>query len=238
MSALVLLVALIVIPLTAVGAEAEVELEAVTMNLEDKASLQSGARTFVNYCLGCHSAGFSRYGRVASDLGIPEDLVEENFIFDENTGIGDLMHSAMPVEQSKSWFGVAPPDLSLVAKVRSPEWLYGYLTGFYLDASRPTGVNNRVFANVAMPNVLAELQGEQLPCEDEACSATVHVEGTGSLSPEAFDDLVYDLVNFLYYLGEPARLEREKIGGYVLFFLAFLFVFVYMLNREYWKDIH
>ncbi|MDC0598507.1 cytochrome b N-terminal domain-containing protein [Gammaproteobacteria bacterium] len=232
-----LIVALIFIPLTVVGAEADVELEHVEMNLENKASLQSGLQTFVNYCMGCHSAQYARYQRVADDLGISEELMMENIVFNPDTSFGDLMVSAMP-ETAENWFGVAPPDLTLVARSRSPEWLNGYLKGFYLDESRPFGVNNRVFENVAMPNVLAGLQGDQLPCEEDHCVETIHVDGTGSLSAEEFDKVVYDLVNFLYYLGEPARLDREKIGALVLFFLAFLFVLVFMLNREYWKDIH
>ncbi len=233
--ALVLLVVLVVGPLKAVAAEAGVELEHVEMDLEDTPSLQSGLQTFVNYCMGCHSLGYSRYQRVADDLNIPEDLMRENIIFDPDTDIGSLMVSSMP-ETSQNWFGVAPPDLSLVSRVRSPEWLYGYLRGFYLDSSRPFGVNNKVFANVGMPNVLQELQGDQ-SCEVGHCDELHHVEGTGVLSEEAFDKVVYDLVNFLYYVGEPSRLDRERIGGFVLFFLAFLFVFAYMLNREYWKDI-
>jgi len=234
--ALGLLIALTIVPLTVVGAEAEVELEEVEMNLEDTVSLQSGLQTFMNYCMGCHSLGYSRYQRVAEDLNIPEDIMLESVVFNPETNIGDLMISAMP-ETAENWFGVAPPDLSLVARVRQPEWLYGYLTGFYLDSSRPFGVNNRVFANVGMPNVLAELQGDQV-CDDlEHCEELHHVDGTGALSEAEFEEVVYDLVNFLYYAGEPSRLDRERIGGFVLFFLAFLFVFVYMLNREYWKDV-
>jgi Cytochrome b subunit of the bc complex len=235
--AVVLLVVLTWVPLKAVGAESEVELEPFTVNLEDKAGLQEGASTFINYCMGCHGARFSRYNRVAADLGIPESLMEEYLVFNPEASIGDLMESAMPKEEAKNWFGVAPPDLTLVARVRSPEWLYNYLKGFYLDPSRPFGVNNTVFKNVGMPNVLESLQGQQT-CADAACTHLNKVEGTGSLSEEEFDKLVTNLVNFLTYLGEPARLHRETIGGYVLFFLAFLFVFVYMLNREYWKDVH
>jgi len=235
---LFLIAGLITLPLYVVGAETEIELSHFEVNLEDKASLQSGAATFINNCMGCHSAGFSRYQRVASDLDIPEDLMKDYLVLDADTNIGDLMVSAMPIEASKSWFGAAPPDLSLVARVRTPEWLYGYLKGFYLDASRPFGVNNRVFENVAMPNVLGNLQGDQIPCTTEGCSETIHVEGTGSLTAEEFDKQVYDLVNFLTYLGEPALMHRKTIGAYVLFFLAFLFVFAFMLNREYWKDVH
>jgi ubiquinol-cytochrome c reductase cytochrome b subunit len=234
---LALIVGFIFVPLKVVGAEAEVELEHVEMNLEDKASLQSGARTFMNYCMGCHSAQYSRYNRVAEDLGIPEELMMENLVFDPDASFGDLMVSSMPSE-SENWFGVAPPDLTLAARARSPEWLYGYLKGFYLDDSRPFGVNNRVYENVAMPNALGSLQGDQMPCHEEHCIDTIHVEGTGTLNAEEFDVVVYDLVNFLYYLGEPSRLDRERMGIFVLLFLAFLLVFVAMLNREYWKDIH
>src|SRR5690606_38802174 len=130
---------------------------------------------------------FSRYQRVAEDLGIPAEVMEELLIFDPDTSIGDLMESAMPAEASKNWFGAAPPDLTLVARVRGPEWLYGYLTGFYLDPARPFGVNNRVFENVGMPNALGVLQGDQLPCVEEHCTHTVHVEGTGSLDEQEFD---------------------------------------------------
>jgi len=234
---LLLIAGLTFLPLKAVGAESSVALEPFDVNLKDKASLQSGAAIFINYCMGCHGAQYSRYNRVASDLGIPEELMEEFLIFDTDASIGDLMTTAMPAEQAKNWYGVAPPDLTLVARVRSPDWLYGYLQGFYLDTARPFGVNNTVFQNVGMPNVLADLQGEQR-CASDDCTDLLHVDGTGTLSEEEFDKVVYDLVNFMTYLGEPARMHRERIGTYVLFFLAFLLVFVFMLNREYWKDIH
>jgi len=234
---LALFVGLIWMPLTAVGAEADMELEPFHVDLDNTAGLQSGASTFINYCMGCHSAAYSRYQRVASDLKIPDALMKEYLIFNPDASIGDLMISSMPEESAKSWFGAAPPDLTLVARVRGPEWLYGYFKGFYVDGSRPFGVNNTVFNNVGMPNILGKLQGDQA-CSDQSCAHLVPVEGTGTLSEEEFDQVVTDLVNFLTYLGEPARLHRETIGGYVLFFLAFLFVFAYMLNREYWKDIH
>ena len=235
--ALVLIAGLTVLPLMSVAAEAEVELEHVDMDLHDQESLQAGAQTFMNYCIGCHSAKYSRYNRVAADLGIPEELMEEYMIFDEDVAIGDLMQSAMSEDIGNSAFGIAPPDLTLVARARGTDWLYGYLTGFYEDNTRPFGVNNRVFANVGMPNVLESLQGIQ-HCEDaEHCDHLVHVDGTGSLSEERFEELAYNLVNFLYYLGEPSRLDRHRIGGYVLLFLAFLGVFAWLLNREYWKDV-
>ncbi len=241
--ALVLIIGLTVLPLMAVAAESGVELEHVEMDLENKESLQSGARTFINYCMGCHSASYSRYNRVAADLGIPEELMEEYMIFSEDTAVGDLMVSAMPADLGANAFGIAPPDLTLVARARATtaasgtDWLYGYLTGFYEDESRPFGVNNRVFPNVAMPNVLEGLQGVQR-CEDAAhCDHLVHVDGTGTLSEEEFNGVIYDLVNFLYYMGEPSRLDRHRIGGYVLLFLAFFGVFAWLLSREYWKDV-
>jgi len=145
-----------------------------------------------------------------------------------------------PVD-SNNWFGITPPDLTLAGRLHSPEWLYGYLRSFYTDSSRVWGVNNTVFANVGMPNVLYDLQGEVV-CTNNAeapedCELS-HVAGTGELTPEEFDEFIYDTVNFLYYVGEPVRLKRQEIGVYVLGFLAILFVLVTLLNREYWRRIH
>ncbi len=234
---LALLGALVFLPLKAVGAEANVELDHVEVDVTDQASLQNGFKYYMNYCVGCHSLQYARYERTANDLGIPGNLVLENIIFSDHQ-IGDLMDNAMSVDNAKNWFGALPPDLTLIARVRSPDWLYTYLRSFYADSSRPWGVNNTVFPNVGMPNVMHELQGDVV-CEGEAghCEPT-HVAGTGSMAPEEFDATVADLVNFLYYIGEPVRAERERLGFYVLGFLAILFVFVTLLNREYWKKIH
>ena len=242
-------------------------------DLRDAPSLQRGVKYYVNYCLGCHSLKFQRYERTATDLGVPEELFMDNLIF---TGqkIGGLMATSMPLEEAKAWFGAPPPDLTMVARVRGVDWLYNYLTTFYVDEDRPFGVNNKVFPNVGMPNVLMELQGQQMESAcglepanlldgeksvldafealtgDDAqkreneirsrtrCDDLVVKAGTGRLSEEEFDQAVYDIVNFLYYVGEPTRLEREHLGIYVLLFLGVLFVFAYLLNREYWKDIH
>lgn len=226
-------------------------------DLTDKPSLQRGAKWFVNYCMGCHSAQYSRYGRVADDLGIPYDLMMENLVFSDQK-IGSLMTVAMQPTDSKAWFGATPPDLTLVARVRSPEWLYTYLRNFYEDPSRPTGVNNRVFANVGMPHVMMELQG-LLHCGpgpkldshgkternalgeavvDEHCGGLIEGDSKGSMSADDFDQAVYDLVNFIEYVGEPVTEERKSLGVFVLLFLLVLFVFVFLLNREYWKGIH
>lgn len=256
-----LFVILVVVPIQAVGAEGgacgTIPCDVMEPDLENKASLQRGAKYFVNYCMGCHSAKFSRYERVADDLGIPHDVAREKLIFGDQE-IGELMTNAMTKEKGKRWFGVQPPDLTLVARVRSPEWLYTYLRNFYRDDSRPWGVNNRVFENVAMPHVMLDLQGllecapgperdshghikrdaTGNPVIDEECGKLEPGDIEGSMSAEEFDRAIYDLVNFLEYLGEPAALERKRMGVFVLLFLSVLFVFTYLLNREYWKGIH
>jgi len=255
---LILILALTFLPLKAVGAGAEVHLDHMQPDLHDKASLQSGAGLYMNYCMGCHSLQYSRYERVARDLGIPHDLMEQNLIFDEQHKIGDLMENAVPDEAIKRWFGAAPPDLTLVARARGVDWLYTYLRTFYVDDSRPWGVNNKVFPDVGMPHALLELQGLQacamgpvaaanggvkrdpLTGQDileDPCGNFTLVE-EGQLSPEEFDGAVYDLVNFLAYVGEPAALDRQRIGVYVLLFIVVFFMFAWLLNREYWKDVH
>jgi ubiquinol-cytochrome c reductase cytochrome b subunit len=235
-----LLAALVLLPLRAVGAEVTVALDEVDMDLRDQASLQRGLSSYMNYCHSCHSLKYARYERTATDLGIPENLMMENLSFGE-ASFGDLMENTMRAEHGNAWFGVVPPDLTLIARVRGPEWLYTYLRSFYEDDTRVWGVNNSTFPNVGMPNVLYALQGDVI-CSNNAsapedCELT-HVDGTGELTPEEFDAMIYDMVNFLYYVGEPIRLKRQEIGVYVLGFLAILLVLVTLLNREYWRRIH
>jgi cytochrome c1 len=210
-------------------------------DLHDQAAMQRGAATFVNQCMGCHEAGYSRYERVATDLGIPLDLAEENFIFDD-AKIGSLMVNAMPEDAAKKWFGATPPDLTLVARSRGPEWLYTYMLTFYEDPSRPWGVNNLAFKDVGMPNVLQELQGARkcLPGDHDAHGVCANMEQVtqGAQTPEEFEQTISDLTTYMTYMAEPAALERKRIGVYVLFFLAFFMVFAWLLNREYWKDVH
>jgi cytochrome c1 len=215
-------------------------MEAIETNIADKPSLQRGARLYIGYCLGCHSLKYQRYERTANDLEIPLEVALDSMIF---TGqkIGGLIETSMP-DESKEWFGGPPPDLTMVARVRGNEWLYNYLKTFYVDESRPFGVNNKVFPNVGMPHALLELQG--IP--REACEAHSDMDclqlkvdaGTGIYDADQYDQAVYDIVNFLDYVGEPSRLERERMGIYVLLFLIILGVFTYLLNREFWKDIH
>src|SRR5690606_26048173 len=231
--------------------------DTMELNPSDKASLQHGAKLFVNYCMGCHEAKYSRWGRVATDLNIPEQLVMDNLVHADQK-IGDLMKIAMPADEAKQWFGAAPPDLTMLTRVRSPEWLYTYLRNFYVDPNRAVGVNNKVFPDVAMPHALLDLQGLQecapgpvkaanggikqdpltgAPILDNPCGSYA-LASEGALSPQEFDEAVYDLVNFMGYMADPVAEKRKRIGTYVLLFLAFLLVWVWLLNREYWKDIH
>lgn len=231
----------------------------VDIDLKDKASLQDGARTFVNYCMGCHSAKYQRYERVAKDLGIPEGLMLDNLVF-TGAKIGEHMSIGMRPEDAKVWFGAAPPDLTLVARVRGNDWLYTYLRTFYEDPARPWGVNNKAFPNVGMPNVLVGLQGRQVlgckqvpvvehgkkqydpltgtPITHEACDQLTILPNTGTLNEAEFDEKVRNLVGFLAYSANPVKLESHRIGVYVLLYLAFFFVFAYLLKREFWKDVH
>jgi ubiquinol-cytochrome c reductase cytochrome c1 subunit len=218
--------------------EIDWHMEAFDGDLTNKPSLQNGMRLYVNYCLGCHSLKYQRYERTVDFLGIPHDMALENLVFSDQK-IGDLMTSAMEPQAAKAWFGAPPPDLTQVTKTRGDEWLYNYLLTFYDDPSRPFGVNNKVFPNVGMPNVLADLQGVQREvCVQEDCSDLQVDEGSGAYTAEEFDAAVYDLTNFLYYVGEPTRLERHRLGIYVMLFLVILGCFTYLLNREYWKDVH
>ncbi|GAA0790503.1 cytochrome c1 [Marinobacterium sediminicola] len=242
-------------PMTASAAGgAGVPLDSIDVDLTDKASLQRGMQTFVNRCMGCHEAGYQRFERAAQDLGIPNELVEEYLIFNPETKIGEHMKSAMAKQDAAGWFGAPPPDLTLEARLRGPDWIYTYLRSFYADENRPWGVNNAVFPDVGMPNVLEDLQGkvvnhctpEELahgqneidPLTGKTMGGCLTVNEAGSQSPEEFDKTIYDLVNFMTYMGEPSRLESERLGTKVLIFLAILFVFAFALKKEYWKDVH
>ncbi len=237
----ILLATLLLLPsLTWISAaEVTYEMEPFAGDLENLPSLQNGMRLYMNYCIGCHSLEYQRYEQTVDYLGIPHDIALENLVF---TGqkIGELMTTAMAEEKAKNWFGAAPPDLTLITRAKSAQYVYNYLKTFYVDESRPFGVNNKVFPNVGMPNVLVQLQGIQhSPCgSQEHCSDLILEEDSGLYSAAQFDTAAYDLANFLYYVGDPSRLERHRIGIFVLLFLVILGCFTYLLNREYWKDIH
>ncbi|MCG6382907.1 cytochrome c1 [Vibrio fluvialis] len=234
------------LPSLAMAAGGNVHLDKAGNDLSDTASLQRGAKLFMNYCFGCHSTQYQRYERVATDLGIPADLMKENLIFNPQTKIGELMENAIPDKSAAKWFGAPPPDLTLVARVRGVDWLYTYLRSFYADPSRPFGVNNIVFPSVGMPHVLEELQGTPEPVfgthmvDGEEVKAVVAIksQGNGELSTGEYDQAVRDLVNFLEYSGEPVKLERQAMGWWVMAFLVLLTIVVVALKKEYWRDVH
>ena len=243
-----IIIALVMVTFSSLlNASMKVHMDEANIDLHDKASLQRGAKLFVNYCLNCHSASFMRYKRAGDDLGISEKLVKENLIFSD-AKVGDLMKVAMTTEDGASWFGTPPPDLSVMARAKGAgsegaNWLYTYLRSFYVDESRPFGVNNTVFKDVGMPHVLWELQGMQkLLNADEVkehhAAPEFALVSTGSMTAEEYDTAARDLTNFLVYMGEPSQLKRKSVGVWVLLFLAFFFVVAYALKKEYWKDVH
>jgi ubiquinol-cytochrome c reductase cytochrome c1 subunit len=238
-----ILFALLALPLSAFAAGGHVTLERAPIDTRDVVSIQRGARVFVNYCLTCHSAHYMRYNRLLA-LGLTEQQIRDNLMFGEGK-IGDTMTVAMPRSDAKQWFGVAPPDLAVVARSRGADWLYTYLRSYYRDAGTATGWNNQVFPNVAMPHVLWELQGPQtLKVNEQEGSHSAHaaselvLEQPGTLTRAEYDRLVADLVNYLVFMGEPDRANRVRLGYLVLMGLGVLFVLFYLLKREYWKDVH
>jgi len=248
MTGILLLIALF-LPVAAHGAES-VRLDRAPIDSTDKVSLQRGAHTFVNYCLGCHSANYMRYNRLR-DLGLNDQQIRDNLIF-TGVKVGDLMKTALAPKDGKDWFGTAPPDLTVIARSRSShagsgaDWLYTYMRSFYRDPSRPTGWNNVVYPNVAMPHVLYDLQGEQVlkterVMRPEGYPEDEHrlaLEGKGRLTPVEYDRLVADLVNYMNYMAEPAATTRMTVGIYVLIFLGLFWVLAYALKKEFWKDVH
>jgi ubiquinol-cytochrome c reductase cytochrome c1 subunit len=201
-------------------------------DVRDLVSLQSGARTYVNYCLGCHGVQFARYQGL-TEIGISEPLIKEHLMFGAEKA-SEPIKAVFEPKQAKAWFGVAPPDLSVVARVRGADWLYTYLRTFYRDPKTVTGWNNAVFANVAMPHALWTLQGERGWDAKEQRFTEI---SKGSMSPTEYDTTVRDLVNFLVYVGEPAAQSRKSIGIVVLFVLGVVFIFAYLLKKEFWKDV-
>lgn len=216
----------------------DVHLDKAKVDLSDKASLQRGAKYFMNFCVGCHSAEYQRYSRMMKDLNMTntdgeylEDLVKANLMFN-TADINSHIKSGLSVEDGAKMFGVAPPDLTMVTRVRGSDWVYTYLKSFYVDNNRPWGVNNLVFKDVAMPNVFENMQGVQ-----ELQNGKLESIKAGSLNYDQFDQVLNDLTNFLSYTAEPYKPERMYIGVWVLLFLGILLVFAYLLKREYWRDI-
>jgi ubiquinol-cytochrome c reductase cytochrome c1 subunit len=224
-----------------VVAEETAHIQRANIDPTDSESLQRGAKHFVTYCLGCHSIKHIRYQRISLDFDIDDKKVLSE-IAPQGATIYQQMHTAMNAHDSAKWFGVQPPDLSLVSRSRSADWLYSYLKSFYTDPKKTLGTNNLVFKDVGMPNVFWQMQGEQkatfktVDGKQEIENLVINVPGT--LSEQEFDAMVNDLVNFLVYVGEPIKLERERMGKYVLFFLGMFLLIAYLLKKEYWKDVH
>lgn len=227
-------------------------LQVAPIDTQDVESLQRGAQTFVNYCLGCHSAQAMRYNRL-QDLGLTEKQIKE-YLTPTGVKVGDVMRSSLSAADGLAWFGVAPPDLSVIARARGADWLYSYLRSFYRDDTRPTGWNNLIFDKVGMPHALWDLQGEQilekqkvtLPDGSTREESVLKLVKPGKLTQLAdgkvvqldYDKKVADLVNYLVYMGEPVQHERKQIGYIVLLFLIFILVpLTYFLKKEYWKDV-
>lgn len=213
-------------------------------DVSNVASLQRGARNFVNYCMGCHSAQYVRYNQLVRDLGLSTEQVVENLMF-AATKPTETMNAAMPADDAQRWFGQPPPDLSLIARARGADYLYNFLRAYYVDPTRPTGVNNLMLPNPSMPHVLWELQGLQRAVfEEEQQDGVTHKVfrgfeqlSPGSLTPEEYDQFVRDTVNFLDYIGEPMKLKRQSLGILVIAFLLVFGLFSWLLKKEIWKDI-
>ena len=222
------------------GAGGGVAIEHIKTDVSNTGSLQRGARNFVNYCMGCHSAQYVRYNRLAKDLQISEDQLVSSLMFTGGKP-HDTMQIAMPADDAARWFGTKPPDLSLIARSRGTDYLYAFLRSFYIDESRPTGFNNLVMASAAMPHVLWQLQGSQLAVFEETEHGQVFMGfeqvTEGSLTPGEYDQFVLDLVNFLEYIGEPVQLERRQLGIWVLLFLLVFGLLAYALKQEIWTDV-
>lgn len=214
-------------------ANQDIRLDKAPVDVSNHESLQRGARTFVNYCLNCHSANYMRYNRLV-EIGLTEKQIKDNLLL-AGEKVGEPMKVAIGKKDAIKWFGAAPPDLSVEVRARGADWVYTYLRGFYRDGSRPTGWNNTVFDKVGMPHVLYELQGEQ---ELNHETHELRLVKPGRLSIEEYDALAGDLTNFMAYMAEPAKQQRNQLGWFVLLFLGVLLVLTYKLKKAYWKEIH
>ncbi len=224
----------------ALAAPSNVPLDSPKVDLKDFAALQRGARFFVNRCQPCHSLDLMRYESLARGIKITDEegkildkIVQQNLMFDKNGSLVDTMHSHIAKQDAESWFGVTPPDLSLVVRSRGRDWVYTFLRSFYKDPARPLGANNLVFKDVGMPNILLDLQGEQIISSDNR----LILSKSGKLSAVEFDALINDLVSFMEFVSEPTKVQRQQLGIFVLMFIGILIVFTYLLHREYWKDV-
>jgi len=245
MKKLIAILSLALLPLTGLaGGGGDVKLLSADIDLTDEKAMQRGAKYFVNYCQGCHTLKYFRYERM-QDFGLTKEQIKENLLFDKTQKVGSLMTNNMAPGAAAEWFGTAPPDLTLTARLRhgGGDWIYTYLKSFYKDDSRPFGVNNVIFPNVGMPHVLLELQGVQEAVIETDEHGNKHVKELklvkpGRLSPEEYDQVAKDLATFLTHVAEPMKLERQRIGFWVMLFLFVFFIVSFLLKKEYWKDVH
>ncbi len=232
----VALLPMMMLPLSAPANEGA-HLDKAPIDASNHASLQRGARTFINNCLNCHSANYMRYNRLL-EIGLTEKQIKDNLLF-AGEKVGDTMKVAMNPEDAKKWFGVAPPDLSVEVRARGADWVYSYMRAFYRDDTTASGWSNCVFdpvtCKVSMPHVLYQLQGEQVMNHE---THQLELSKPGKLSTAEYDALVGDLTNFLAFMAEPAKQQRNQLGWFVLLFLGVLLVLTYKLKKAYWKDIH
>jgi ubiquinol-cytochrome c reductase cytochrome c1 subunit len=236
MKSKILFVLALLLPIAAYANE-HVKLEHAPIDPTNQVSLQRGAKTFVNYCLNCHSAAYMRYNRL-QDIGLTDAQIKANLMF-AGDKVGDTMSVAMSKSDAKAWFGATPPDLSVEARARGADWLYSYLRGFYRDDTRPTGWNNTVYDKVAMPHVLWQLQGEQvLKVNVKTEEHMLVLDKPGSMTTAEYNLMVADLVNYLVFMAEPFKERDKHLGLLVLAFLGLLFGLTYALKKEFWKDIH
>lgn len=225
------------LPALATASGGDVHLDKAPLNLKDQASLQRGAKLFTSRCLACHSASAMRYNRL-NDIGMSDDQIKAELELPEDVKVGSTMQAAMDANSAKMAYGVAPPDLSVIARSRSADWLYSYMRGFYEDNARPSGWNNKVFPNVGMPFVLADMQGTQEAEMHEGHITKLTLKEAGSLSAAEYDNAIADLTNYLVFMSEPAILIRHQIGWIVLIVLSVLLGLMYALKKEIWKDVH
>jgi len=233
MKKFILVVLAALAPVFAFAAGPALDLDKAGNDLSDKESLKRGFNSYINYCLGCHQLQYQRYNRTFADLGISEAEGKANWMFTGEKS-GDHITNTMPAKEAAKWFGAAPPDLTLEARFRSPDWIYTYLRSFYVDPERPFNVNNKVFKDVGMPHVLQNLQGIRIMDENGNLSPATG----GSMTEAEYDAFARDLTNFLEYVAEPNKLERKALGYWVIGFLFIFFFLSYLLKKEYWKDVH
>ena len=239
-----LLGALVLLAATQSFAAGGAALDHADIQPDNIASLQRGARNFMNYCSGCHSAQYVRFSTIGKHLDLSDEQLSENLMFNADKTF-ETIKVSMPGGSAERWFGTAPPDLSLIGRAKGADYIYSFLKGFYVQEESPTGVDNTVLAGTSMPHVLWELQGYQKAIFSEHTEAGVtsrHFEGfepfiEGSLDAEGYDEFVRDTVNFLVYIAEPIRSERRTLGVWVIMFLIFFWIIAVMLKKEIWKDV-